>query len=187
MVDVLKRIDTNSSTSRLELIRAIMCILEEIRYDFKLKTFVINRLTALRRQSVYEVVEATRKSYPNENISRLINLIIRLKNSYIEYEFYSKVCLVQFFMKCDRLSSNLIATLHDKLLKNIEIMYYINSPNKKMLKDMGIYDRDIDTIMTLIGNDFSNISELQSLLKQHSSQMNNISIVSKFIINRLVN
>ena len=66
-------------------------------------------------------------------------------------------------------------------------MYYINSPNKKMLKDMGVYDGDIDNIMSVIGNDFSNITELQVLLKQHYSQMNNISVVSKFIIDRLVN
>lgn len=187
LIDVLNQLNKNSAKSKLKLIRVLMRILEKEGYDFKLKTYIINRLTYLRRQSVFDVVEATRQSYPNVNVSRLINIIIRLKNSYIEFEFYSKVCLIQFFMKCDKLSPYLIDTLHDKLLKNIEIMYYINSPNKKMLKDMGVYDGDIDTIISVIGNDFSNITDLQVLLKQHISQMNNISVVSKFIIDRLVN
>jgi len=187
LIDILNQLNKNNAKSKLELIRILTLILEDNKYDFKLKTYIVNRLTYLRRQSVFDVIEATKQSYPNENISSLINRTISLKNSYIEFEFYSKVCLIQFFMKCDKLSQYLTDTLHDKLLKNIEILYYINSPNKKMLKDMGIYDGDIDNIISIIGSDFSNITELQVLLKQHISEMNNISIVSKFIIDRLVN
>ncbi len=187
LIDILNQLNKNNAKSKLELIRILTEILEDKKYDFKLKTYIVNRLTYLKRQTVFDVIEATRQSYPNENISSLINRTIRLKNSYIEFEFYSKVCLIQFFMKCDKQSPYLIDTLHDKLLKNIEILYYINSPNKKMLKDMGVYDSDIDTITDVIGTDFSNITELQVLLKQHISQLNNISVVSKFIIDRLVN
>ncbi len=187
LIDILNQLNKNNAKSKLELIRILTKILEDKKYDFKLQTYIVNRLTYLRRQSVFDVIEATRRSYPNEKVSSLINRTIRLKNSYIEFEFYSKACLIQFFMKCDKLSQYLTDTLHDKLLKNIEILYYINSPNKKMLKDMGVYDGDIDNIISIIGNDFSNITELQELLKQHYSQMNNISVVSKFIIDRLVN
>ena len=52
---------------------------------------------------------------------------------------------------------------------------------------MGVYDGDIDNIISIIGNDFSNITELQELLKKYYSKMNNISVVSRFIIDRLVN
>lgn len=187
LIDILNQLNKNKAKSKLELIRILTKILEDKKYDFKLKTYIVNRLTYLRRQSVFDVIEATKQSYPKENISSLINRTIRLKNSYIEFEFYSKVCLIQFFMKCDKLSQYLTDTLHDKLLKNIEILYYINSPNKKMLKDMGVYDGDIDNIISIIGNDFSNITELQELLKKYYSKMNNISVVSRFIIDRLVN
>ena len=51
--------------------------------------------------------------------------------------------------------------------KNIEILYYLTSPSKKMLKDMGIYDGDIDQINAVIGEDFTSIAELQHLLKEH--------------------
>ena len=186
LIDMLNQLNKNRNKSKLELIRTLMLIVENEEYDFKLKTFIINKLTYLRRQSVYDVVEATKDVYHIVNISQLINTTIRLKNSFIEFDFYGKVCLIQFFMKCDKLPSYLIDTLHDRLLKNIEIIYYINSPNKKMLKDMGIYDGDIDTIIYVIGNDFSNITELQVLLKQNISKLNNISVVSRFIIDRLV-
>lgn len=187
LIGALNQLNKNDAQSKLGLIRVLTTIIENKKYDFMLKTHIINRLTYLRRQSIFDVIEATRQSFPNESISSLINRTIRLKNSYIEFEFYSKVCLIQFFMKCDNLSHYLTDTLHDKLLKNIEIMYYINSPNKKMLKDMGVYDGDIDAIISVIGNDFSNITELQVLLKRYSSKLNNISVVSKFIIDRLVN
>ena len=46
------------------------------------------------------------------------------------------------------------------------MVYYLNSPSKKMLKDMGIYEGNINNIIAVIGNEFSSISELQKLLTQ---------------------
>lgn len=82
---------------------------------------------------------------------------------------------------------SLINTLHERLLKNIEILYYLTPPSKKMLKDMGIYEGDIDQIISVIGEDFSSIAELQQLLKDHLEKLGEISIVSRYIINRLLN
>ena len=84
-------------------------------------------------------------------------------------------------------TTELIATLHERLMKNIEVLYYLNSPSKKMLKDMGIYDGDIDSIISVIGNDFSSIDDLQFLLAQNYDKLiSEISIVSKYIISRLI-
>lgn len=73
------------------------------------------------------------------------------------------------------------------LLKNIEILYYLTSPSKKMLKDMGIYDGDIDQIVAVIGEDFTSIAELQHLLEEHIEEIGEISVVSRYIISRLLN
>ena len=51
---------------------------------------------------------------------------------------------------------------------------------------MGIYEGDIDNIISVIGNDFASIADLQQLLATHFHQLNNISIVSRYIIGRLV-
>ena len=80
---------------------------------------------------------------------------------YVEFDFYNKVDLIRYFMHCENIDISLINTLHDRLLKNIEILYYLTSPSKKMLKDMGIYDGDIDQIVSVIGEDFTSIAELQ--------------------------
>lgn len=68
-----------------------------------------------------------------------------------------------------------------------QILYYLTSPSKKMLKDMGIYEGDIDQIISVIGEDFSSIAELQQLLKDHMEKLGEISIVSRYIIDRLLN
>lgn len=186
LVDILYRQTIDPNQSKLELIRVLSEIIEEPKYYFKLDTFIINRLTYKYRQSVREVVDATLNSFPKANIARVINTTIRFKSSYVEFEFYSKVDLIRYFLRCDKVDSMLINTLHDRLLKNIEMLYYLNSPSKKMLKDMGIYEGDIDNIISVIGNDFTSIADLQQLLAANSHKLNNISIVSRYIISRLV-
>ena len=172
--------------SKLELIRILYEIVENSARNFKLNTFIINRLTYKYRQSVREVVDATVQFYPNTDISKIINTTIRYKSSYVEFDFYNKLELIRYFMRCDNVDVSLINTLHERLLKNIEILYYLTSPSKKMLKDMGIYEGDVDQIISVIGEDFSSIAELQQLLKKHLDKLSGISVISRYIINRLI-
>lgn len=187
LLDVLHRQMVNPDQSKLELIR-ILCEIFGMkrRNNFWLYTFIINRLTLKYRQTVREVVDTTMRSYPNANISKVINTTIRYKSSYVEFDFYSKVDLISYFMECDHVFSPLISTLHNRLMKNIEMLYYLNSPNKKMLKDMGIYEGDIDRIIQIIGSNFSSISDLQQLLAIHFAEMSEISVISRYIISRLI-
>lgn len=186
LMDVLYQLMRDPDQSKLQLIRVLYEIIEESRNSFKLNTFIINRLTYKYRQSVREVVDATTEYYPNVNISKIINTTIRYKSSYVEFDFYSKVDLIRYFMRCDGVDISLINVLHERLLRNIEILYYLTSPSKKMLKDMGIYDGDIDFIISIIGENFTSIAELQELLAEHSGQLDNISVISKYIISRIV-
>lgn len=187
LLDILYRQNADPHQSKLELVRVLSEIIESPKYDFKLDTFIINRLTYKYRQSVRDVVDATLASYPNTKVSKIINKTIRFKSSYVEFEFYSKIDLIRYFMRCDNVSSVLINTLYDRLMKNIEMLYYLNSPSKKMLKDMGIYEGDIDSIISVIGNDFTSIADLQSLLNTHAHKLGSISVVSRYIISRLIN
>lgn len=186
LLDVLHRQTVDPAQSKIELIRILCEIIGMKKRDFRLNTFIINRLTYKYRQTVREVVDATLSAYPNENVSKLINTTIRYKSSYIEFDFYSKVDLICYFMECDHVSSVLISTVHNRLMKNIEMLYYLNSPSKKMLKDMGIYEGDIDRIIQIIGSSFSSVSDLQQLLARHSANMGEISVISRYIISRLI-
>lgn len=187
LIDVLYRQTINPNQSKLELIRILCQILGMKGYDFKLNTFIINRLTYKRRQSVRNVVDAVSQSYPTANISKVINTVIRYKSNYVEFDFYSNIDLIRYFMQCDHIPGELLNTLNKKLMKNIEMLYYLNSPSKKMLKDMGIYDGDIDYIIRIIGNDFSSVSDLEKLLAMNYHNLGGISVVSRYIILRLIN
>lgn len=187
LLNVLYEMNVNKEKGKLELIRVLIEIMEVYKpYDFKLNTFIINKLTYKRRQSVRKIVDATMKSYPQERIGKIINVTIRLKNSFIEFDFYKKVELIRYFMKCEDVDPVLIDVLYNKLIKNIELIYYMNQPHKKMLKDMGIYDGDVDQIIKIIGDKFSSVSELQELLTRHQNKFKSLGIVSKFIIERLI-
>lgn len=140
LLDVLYQQNRNPNQSKLELIRVLCRILGMKEFNFKLNTFIINKLTYKYRQSIREVVDTTLQYYKNANLSDVINTTIRYKSSYIEFTFYSQVDLLRYFMECEQVSPSLISTLHERLMKNIEILYYLKSPSKKMLKDMGIYD-----------------------------------------------
>lgn len=186
LLDVLYQQNRNPDQSKLELIRVLCRILGMKEFNFKLNTFIINKLTYKYRQSIREVVDATLQYYKHANLSNVINTTIRYKSSYIEFTFYSQVDLLRYFMECEQVSPLLINTLHERLMKNIEILYYLKSPSKKMLKDMGIYDGDIDLISRVIGSDFSSIADLQTLLVSNYSKLTEISIVSKYIISGLI-
>ena len=100
---------------------------------------------------------------------------------------YREVDLLRFFMRCDHIDEDLIDVLHDRLLKNIEVLYYLTSPSKRMLKDMGIYEGDIDYVISIIVDDFTDIAELQKLLVENQLRLKKVSIVSRFVMNRLIN
>lgn len=187
LLDILYRQMRDQNQSKLDLVRVLYEIIEDNNRSFKLNTFIINRLTYKYRQSVREVVDATAQFYPKTAVSRIINTTIRYKSSYIEFDFYNKVDLIRYFMRCENVDVSLINTLHERLLKNIEILYYLTSPSKKMLKDMGIYEGDIEQIISVIGEDFTSIAELQELLMKNLDKLVDISVVSRYIIDRLLN
>lgn len=187
LLDVLFEMNANEAKGKLELVRVLIDIMNVCKpYNFNVNTFVINRLTYKRRQSIRKVVDATLKSYPNEKVGKIINIAIRYKNSFIEFEFYKKIELIRYFMKCEKVDENLIDVLHNKLMLNIETSYYMNNPPKKMLKDMGIYEGDIDQISNIIGNEFSSVSELQRLLIENYEKFKDLGIISRFVIERLI-
>jgi len=188
LLDEIIALNTNDTRGKLELIRVLYKIINKSAYEMKIKTFIINRLTYLTRvrPNVKSVVDATMKSYVNADINDVIKKTIHLKNSYIEFDFYKRIQVIMFFMKCDKIPQNMIDTIQNKLMKHIEIIYYINAPERKMLKDMGVYDGDIETIIEIIGDDFETVDELQSRIRNHSEIMNRVSVVTKYVIRRFI-
>ena len=70
-----------------------------------------------------------------------------------------------------------------KIISCIDYLYFSDSKCKKILKEIGIYDYDIDKIIDVIGEDTEDITEIIQLLKD--SKFHNLSYISQYIINRL--
>ena len=189
LIDILEEYKKNDALSKLQLIRILYKIVQGVDYSYKLKTYIINKLTYMpsKRITIKQIVNETKEQYHwKESINKLINQVIYLKTSYIEYEFYKKIHIVLFFMKCEDISQNLIDIIHERLLKNIEAVYYLNSPSRKMLKEMGIYDSDIEKIIKQIGDDFDTVGELKKRLIEKKNNIHNLSSLSQFLIERLI-
>lgn len=186
LLEELNRQLTNDAVSKLEMIRKLYEIVCKNKKKLKLKTFIINKLTYLTRPNIKSVVNDTLEVYKWEDVNDVIKETINLKNSYIEYEFYKRIQVVLFFMRSRKVESKYIDIIQDKLLKNIEVLYYINLPAQKMLKDMGVYDGDMDVIISVIGSDFETVEELRNRVSKNIYALDNISVVSKYVLKRLL-
>ena len=184
----LDKQDRNDSISKLGIIRELYKIVNDKQYKMKLQTFLINKLTykTVPRLNIRTVVNDAMYWYEHEDINYVIKSAISLKNSYIEFDFYKRIQVILFFMKCERVEQRLIDVVNEKLMRNIELLYYINSPARKMLKDMGIYEGDIELIIGVIDDDFETVEELQNRIRQARYRLNDISIVSKYVIDRFL-
>lgn len=146
---------------------------------------IISYLLHTSRLKVKTIVNNILKNNASENIDYLISTIVRLKHSYIEYEFYSKVNLIIYFMQCEGIDNSYIDMLKNKIIKMIEIMYFSNSASRKSLKNLGIYENDIEKIISVIGDDFDDTNDLKERLKINKTRFNGLSFISDYVINNL--
>lgn len=74
----------------------------------------------------------------------------------------------------------------EEIIKPIEALYFTNSKHKKMLLDLGIYERDINPILKIIGDNFVDAVELRERLINNKGKFNKLSFLSRYVIERLV-
>lgn len=184
LIETLKTFIDNERTGKLHLVELLYKICENAENN--LEANLINNLLSKLRPRIKKVVDDTRKYYKNVDINYLIAVTIRLKMSYIEHTFYSKVSIIKFFMEKENVKKEIIDVLDNKVLSSIEFLYFSNVKHKKMLLDLGIYERDVDKIIRVIGDDFDDAFELKQRLSDNISKLKDISYVSKYIIYGLI-
>lgn len=184
LISILKTFIENERTGRLHLIKLLYEICEN--NDNPLESNLINNLLNKLRPRIKKVVDDARPYFKNIDINHLIATAIRLKMSYIEHTFYSKVSIIKFFMEKEEVKKEIVDVLDNKVLSPIEFLYFSNVKHKKMLLDLGIYERDIDRIIRVIGDDFDDAFELKQRLTDNIAKLKDISYVSKYIINGLI-
>ncbi|HEM4185355.1 TPA: hypothetical protein U1X07_001990 [Streptococcus suis] len=175
--------------TKLNVVRELYKIIENDskRYNYKLKTYIINILTYKQSKSVRATIEQVRKAFVKLDLDSIISEVLKLKNSYIEYDFYKKTEAILFFMELDNAPEKLKTPIEDEILRVIENKYFMHSPGKKILKDMGIYEKDINIISKIIGENISSVDELQTKLQeQYEKIITRISVISRFIVEKMI-
>ncbi|WKY47714.1 DEAD/DEAH box helicase [Eubacteriaceae bacterium ES3] len=184
LLDELRNLNENDTRGRFSLIRILYEIIEGKKN--KLEVTLINKLINKQRLRIKGIIEAAIVNSRSYNIDYIISTVIRLKNSYIEYGFYSKVQLIKFFLEKKNVEEALIRNIEEKVLHSIEVIYFTNSKQKRMLLDLGIYDRDIQRIINVIGEDFDDAVHLKELLKENNNSLRNLSYISRYVINNIL-
>lgn len=146
---------------------------------------ILNKLINRNRPKIKTVVDNTMEHFPNGSLDYIISTAIKLKMSYIEHQFYGKICIVKYFMQKDKIDTKYIAILEHQILGAIEQLYFTSSKQRRMLLDVGIYERDIVPIVKVIGEAYEDAFAMKQLLKENIGRLSHISYISRYIINNL--
>ena len=145
----------------------------------------INKKRLSVKEIVSDVNEVAIDNYFSKSLDEIISEVIKKKNSFIEFEFKKCLKVLSFFD--DKIGNSTLKNfINSELLSRIDYIYYLDNPRKRLLKELGIYEKDIDTLSEFINDDNINISEVIIILKnKYDEYVNKISFISKYIINRL--
>ena len=145
----------------------------------------INKKRLSVKEIISDVNEVAIDNYFSKSLDEIISDVIKKKNSFIEYEFKKCLKVLSFFD--DKIGNSTLKNfINSELLSRIDFIYYLDNPRKRLLKELGIYEKDIDILSEFINDDNINISEVIIILKnKYDEYVNKISFISKYIINRL--
>lgn len=183
LIEELRSFKNTPQYGRFKLVCLLYYIAEGEEDTFRGN--LINNLINRNRPKIKTVVDNALKYYASRGLDHIISTAINLKMSYIEHQFYGKVEIIRYFMQTESISKDYIHILDNKVLGAIEQLYFTTSKKRKMLLDVGIYERDIDAIVRTIGEDYEDAFEMKKLLKDNVNHFKHISYISKYIIGNL--
>ena len=181
--DLLYNMASNDQIGRYNLVKLLMVIVDGKAN--KLDASIANKLLDRRRLKIKQVVDEIRIYFPTAEIDSLISTTIRIKNGYLEHQFFNRVNIIKYFCEKAGFEDKQIDVLNDKIINAIEYLYFLNVKNKKMLIDIGIYERDVEKIIKIIGDDFDDTTELKNRLINNFDKLGNISYISSYVIQNL--
>lgn len=183
LINELQNLIDNNEKGRYTLVSILYTIINN--KNNALQSNIINRLLNRNRPKLKSVIKSVLEG-KEDNIDFIIATTIRLKMGYIEHEFYTKVLIIRYFLENDGVKEELINKLNEKVINAIEQLYFSDSIQKKMLMDIGIYERDIEKVIKIIGNDFEDEIELKNKLIDNIERLDSVSFISKYVIKNLI-
>lgn len=184
LIDELQRFIDVETHGRLDLVKILYEISEGKADSYK--SNIINNLLNRNRPKIKTVVNEVNRYFFSRGIDNIISTTISMKSSYIEHRFYPRVLLIRYFLELSHTSAQLLSVLENKITGAVEFLYFATSKQKKMLVDLGIYERDIDTIVKIIGDDYEDTFELKARLQANWDRLQNISYISRYVIQSML-
>lgn len=118
--------------------------------------------------------------------NQVISDVIKVKNAYIEYDFSKYLNIILFFLKQDSVEHRYTNYLVENIANNINFLYYKNDPIRRILKESGIYESDIDTVYEYVKDCGEDINQIRAALKNVAYQLKDrISFLSRYSIDRM--
>ena len=152
------------------------------------KAVIINYVINMQRYSTKRIIEFTLENMGtfNRTLDQVISDVLKTKNAYVEYDFTKYLNIILFFMKQDGMNHSYTNYIVENVLNNINYLYYKNEPIKRILKESGIYDRDIDVVYEYVKNCGEDINQIRESLKNSvTSFKNNVSFITLYSISRM--
>ena len=152
------------------------------------KAVIINYVINMQRYSTKRIIEFTLENMGtfNRTLDQVISDVLKTKNAYIEYDFTKYLNIILFFMKQDGMNHSYTNYIVENVLNNINYLYYKNEPIKRILKESGIYDRDIDVVYEYVKNCGEDINQIRESLKNSiTSFKNNVSFITLYSVSRM--
>lgn len=149
---------------------------------------IVNLVINKNRYKVRQIVDMTIDNLGtyNRTLDQVIADVIKVKNSYVEYDFSKYLNIVLFFMKQDSVDHKYIDYLVANVVNNIGYLYYKNDPIKRILKESGVYERDIDTVFEYVKSCGEDIKQLRELLKtNYPNYKDRVSFLTRYSIGRM--
>lgn len=184
LLQELQAFKDDATHGRLNLVKCLYYIVEGTLDKYRAN--IINSLLHRQRPKIKTVVDNLNKYFSSRGIDNIISTVINIKMSYIEHQFYTKVLLIRYFMQIDGIDTSLVDVLDNKIVGAIEHIYFSNSKQKKMLIDLGVYERDIDSIIRIVGDDFEDTFELKRRLQANFDKLQGIGFISRYVIRNLI-
>jgi hypothetical protein len=89
-------------------------------------------------------------------------------------------------MKKDGIDHIFINYLIENILDNIGFLYYKNDPIKRILKDSGVYERDIDVVYEYVKDCIEDNNQIRDKLKERYGEFKDkLSFLTKYSIERM--
>lgn len=149
---------------------------------------IINLVLNKNRYKVRQIVDKTLENLGTykRTLDQVIADVIKVKNSYVEYDFSKYLNIVLFFMKKDSVDHKYTDYLVANIVNNIGYLYYKNDPIKRILKESGVYERDIDIVFEYVKDCGEDVTQIRTQLKgRYSDFKDRVSFLTRYSVNRM--